>query len=66
HRGWNRLLELTDRYVIDGVANGSGRLVRGVSSGLRPIQNGLLQTYGLGFAAGVIIFVLAVFAANPL
>ncbi len=66
HRGWNRLLELNDRYVIEGVVNGSGRLVRGVSNGLRPIQNGLLQTYGLGFAAGVIIFVLAVFAANPL
>jgi len=65
-RGWNRVLELNDRYIVDGAVNGSGRLAREVSLRLRPAQNGLLQTYGLGFAAGVIIFVVAVFAANPL
>jgi len=65
-KGWNRLLELNDRYVVDGVVNGSGRLMREVSSRGRAIQTGQLQSYGLGLAAGVIIIVVAVFTANPL
>lgn len=64
--GWNRLCELNDRYVIDGLANGSAQLARQFGLRLRTAQNGELQTYGLGIAAGVIILVLAVFAANPL
>jgi NADH-quinone oxidoreductase subunit L len=65
-RGWNRLLELNDRYVVDGIVNGSGTVARTASARLRIIQNGQLQTYGLGFAVGVIIIAVAVFAANPL
>jgi len=65
-RGWNRLLELNDKYVFDGAVNGSGQLARGVSQRLRVIQNGQLQGYGLGFAAGVIVLVVAVFATHPL
>ncbi len=64
--GWNRLLELNDKYVFDGAVNGSGQLARGVSQRLRIIQNGQLQGYGLGFAAGVIVLVVAVFATHPL
>jgi len=65
-KGWNRLLEANDRYVVDGVVNGSGRLVREISNRLRPVQNGQFQAYGLGVVAGVIILVVAVFSANPL
>ncbi|MCZ2111681.1 MAG: NADH-quinone oxidoreductase subunit L [Dehalococcoidia bacterium] len=65
-KGWNRLLELNDVYVIDGIVNGSARLAREVSSRGRAIQTGQLQSYGLGLAAGVIIIVVAVFTANPL
>ena len=65
-RGWNRMLELNDRYVIDGAVDGAGRLARGASDRLRAVQNGQLQAYGLGLAAGVIIIALAVFTANPL
>ena len=65
-KGWNRLLEMNDRYVVDGIVNGSGRVTRDVSLRLRGIQNGQLQTYGLGIAAGVIVVVVAVFTANPL
>jgi NADH-quinone oxidoreductase subunit L len=64
--GWNRLLELNDKYVVDGAVNGSGILVREISSRARSLQTGQLQSYGLGLAAGVIILVVAVFAANPL
>jgi NADH-quinone oxidoreductase subunit L len=64
--GWNRLLELNDRYVVDGAVNGSGRLARLVSDRLRTVQNGQLQAYGLGLGAGVFILIIAVFAADPL
>jgi len=64
--GWNRLLELNDKYVVDGAVNGSARVARGLSTGLRHVQTGQLQSYGLGFAAGVVLLVVAVFAANPL
>jgi NADH-quinone oxidoreductase subunit L len=66
HRGWNRALELFDRWVVDGAVNGSGQLGRLVSDRLRLVQNGQVQAYGLGFAAGVVILVVAVFATNPL
>jgi len=65
-RGWNRLLELNDKYVIDGVVNGTGRLGREASARLRTIQTGQVQGYGLGLVAGVVVIVAAVFAANPL
>ncbi len=65
-RGWNRLLELNDKYVVDGVVNGIGRVASEASGRLRVIQMGQVQGYGLGFAAGVIILVLAVFTASPL
>lgn len=65
-RGWNRLLELNDRYVFDGIVNGSARVARDASSRLRTIQTGQIQSYGLGIAAGVVVIVLAVYAANPL
>jgi NADH-quinone oxidoreductase subunit L len=65
-RGWNRLLELNDRYVVDGIVNGTGRVFREASTRLKVVQTGQLQSYGLGVAAGVIILAVAVFAANPL
>jgi len=64
--GWNRLMELNDRYVFDGAVNGCGRLARAASDRLRTVQNGQPQAYGLGFAAGILVVVIAVFAANPL
>jgi NADH-quinone oxidoreductase subunit L len=64
--GWNRLLELNDRYVVDGAVNGAGKLGRYTSERMRVIQNGQPQAYGLGFAAGIVAVVIAVFAANPL
>jgi NADH-quinone oxidoreductase subunit L len=65
-RGWNRLLQANDRFVVDGIVNGSGRLARDASSRLRVIQTGQLQSYGLAFVAGVVVIVVAVYAANPL
>jgi NADH-quinone oxidoreductase subunit L len=65
-QGWNRLVEANDRFVVDGAVNGGARAARELSARLRVIQNGQLQGYGLGFAAGVIVLVITVFAVNPL
>jgi NADH-quinone oxidoreductase subunit L len=65
-RGWNALLQANDRYVVDGIVNGSGRVAREASSRLKVIQTGQVQSYGLGVVAGVIIIVVAVITANPL
>ncbi len=64
--GWNRLLQANDKYVVDGIVNGSARIAREASTRLRTIQTGQVQGYGLGIAAGVIVIVLAVYTANPL
>jgi NADH-quinone oxidoreductase subunit L len=65
-RGWNRLLAANDRFVVDGIVNGSGRVAREASSRLRVIQTGQVQGYGLGIVAGILVIVVAVYAANPL
>lgn len=65
-RGWNALLQANDRYVVDGIVNGSATVARGISDRLRVIQTGQVQSYGLGVVAGVIIIVVAVITANPL
>jgi NADH-quinone oxidoreductase subunit L len=64
--GWNRLLQTNDKYVVDGIVNGSARLTREASSRLRVIQTGQVQSYGLGIVAGVVVIVIAVYTANPL
>lgn len=64
--GWNRLMELIDTYVFDGIVNGTAQVARGISTRARTVQTGQLQTYGLGIVAGVLILVVAVFTANPL
>ncbi len=64
--GWNRLMATIDRVVVDGTVNGSATVARQVSLKLRRLQTGQVQGYGLGFAAGVVVIVVAIFAANPL
>jgi NADH-quinone oxidoreductase subunit L len=47
--------------VIDGAVNGAGWLARTIGGGLRKVQTGRVENYGLGIAAGLAI-VLIVFA----
>ncbi len=61
-----RLSRAFDTYVIDGAVNGSARLGGWTSGQMRMLQNGQIQSYQWSLAAGVIIIVVAVFAANPL
>lgn len=65
-RGWNRLVELVDTYIVDGTVNGSGWVTRQASGRLRVIQTGQLQLYGAGVAAGVVVIVAVIYTANPL
>jgi NADH-quinone oxidoreductase subunit L len=50
-----------DARVIDGAVNGAGWLARTIGGGLRKVQTGRVENYGLGIAAGLAI-VLIVFA----
>ncbi|MCX6022524.1 MAG: NADH-quinone oxidoreductase subunit L [Chloroflexi bacterium] len=52
-----------DRYVVDGVVNGVGEGARGLGSGLRLLETGQLQSYGLAIFAGVVV-IMAVFLSR--
>jgi NADH-quinone oxidoreductase subunit L len=47
-----------DAKVIDGAVNGAGWLATTVGGGLRKVQTGRVENYGLGIAAGLAIVVL--------
>ena len=46
-----------DLGVVDGLVNGVGKAVRLLAARLRPLQNGLVRSYGLLFTAGVVAVV---------
>jgi len=47
-----------DAKIIDGTVNGAGWLASRIGGGLRKIQTGRVENYGLGIAAGLAIVVL--------
>jgi NADH-quinone oxidoreductase subunit L len=47
-----------DAKIIDGAVNGTGWLARTIGSGLRKIQTGRVENYGLGIAAGLAVVIL--------
>lgn len=50
-----------DRAFVDGSVNGLGRGIRRVGSGLRLIQSGDLQNYGVLMLGGLLIIILFIF-----
>jgi NADH-quinone oxidoreductase subunit L len=48
-----------DAKVIDGAVNGAGWLARTIGGGLRKIQTGRVENYGLGIAAGLVLVLAA-------
>jgi NADH-quinone oxidoreductase subunit L len=44
-----------DAGVIDGLVNGTGRLIAGTSESLRRLQTGYVRNYGATFLVGVVI-----------
>lgn len=54
------LFHLVDRLLVDGLVDLFGLLPRGIASGLRPSQNGVLQSYAAGMAGGLAFVLLIV------
>ncbi|HEU5441369.1 MAG TPA: NADH-quinone oxidoreductase subunit L [Ktedonobacterales bacterium] len=52
-----------DKYVIDGIVNGSARATRGLGSWLRRSESGRLQNYGAALFGGAMIIMLVIFFA---
>ncbi len=52
---------IVDKYVFDGAVNGVGRGVKWVSSGLRVIQTGDIQTYGIMMMLGILLTIFFIF-----
>ncbi|MDY6861489.1 MAG: NADH-quinone oxidoreductase subunit L, partial [Thermodesulfobacteriota bacterium] len=52
------LWKIVDSLIVDGVVNGAGFLVRGISGILRKIQTGFIQNYALSILFGVVLIIL--------
>ena len=48
-----------DAKIIDGAVNGAGWLAGRIGGGLRKVQTGRVENYGLGIAAGLVLVVVA-------
>ncbi|MBM2826903.1 MAG: nuoL [Dehalococcoidia bacterium] len=55
YRGLSLILSLFDTYVVDGLVNLAGALTRGLGAGLRRIETGQVQMYGLVIFIGVVV-----------
>jgi len=48
-----------DRYIVDGLVNFIGRVPWWLGSGMRVLQNGLVQFYALSMVLGLVVLLLA-------
>jgi NADH-quinone oxidoreductase subunit L len=44
-----------DRRVVDGIVNGTGRVIAGLAGGLRKVQTGYVRNYAATFFLGVVV-----------
>jgi NADH-quinone oxidoreductase subunit L len=56
---FSKLLWWFDAKVIDGAVNGAGWVAQRLGGGLRRVQTGRVQNYGLGIAAGMVLVLVA-------
>jgi NADH-quinone oxidoreductase subunit L len=61
--GLSQAAYLFDKYIIDGIVNGTGRFVRGVGGVTRRSESGFLQNYGAVLFGGALLLMIAVFFA---
>jgi NADH-quinone oxidoreductase subunit L len=59
--GVGQALAFFDRGFLDGIVNGVARLTRGSGGGLRTIQTGRVQNYGLLLFGGMVAIAVAFF-----
>jgi NADH-quinone oxidoreductase subunit L len=62
--GLANLTALFDQFIIDGIVNGSARVVRGLGSLTRRTETGKLQNYGAAIFGGAMIILLIIFFAT--
>ena len=59
------VVSLWDKYVIDGVVNGIGRLTRWSSEQMRVVQAGQVQLYATVAVLGVVGAIAGILVVNP-
>jgi len=58
-------LSLWDRYVVDGIANGTATLTRRGADGLRLAQAGQAQVYGAAIIIGAVAATVGILLVHP-
>ncbi|TVQ64252.1 MAG: NADH-quinone oxidoreductase subunit L [Phycisphaerales bacterium] len=58
----SHVFHIVDKLLVDGLVNLFGRLPTMTARALRPSQNGVLQSYAAGMAAGLVFVLLVVWA----
>jgi NADH-quinone oxidoreductase subunit L len=61
--GFAKFCRIIDHYVVDGMVDLLGHVPRLLGALLRPMQNGLVQFYGLAMVLGLIVFLIALVRA---
>ncbi|MGZ6389000.1 MAG: NADH-quinone oxidoreductase subunit L [Ktedonobacterales bacterium] len=59
--GFGNVTVWIDTYIVDGVVNGSGRLVRGIGDITRRTETGEVQNYAAALFGGAMIILLVIF-----
>ncbi len=60
--GISHIEQAFDTYVVDGLVNGTARLVVTAGRDLRHVETGRVQTYMVGFFGGIVVLIIFVFA----
>ena len=55
---------LFDKYVVDGIVNGSAATVKRIGDATRRTETGVLQNYGAAIFGGALIIILVLFIAT--
>jgi NADH-quinone oxidoreductase subunit L len=63
--GAARILDLFDRYVVDGAVNGVARVTRRTGAVLRLAQSGQLQGYAAFAVAGLLVILGLIILLDP-
>jgi hypothetical protein len=58
--GISHIEQAFDAYIVDGLVNGTARLVTTLGRDLRHVETGRVQTYMVGFFGGVAVLAAVV------
>ncbi len=60
--GLSHVEQAFDTYIVDGLVNGTARLVTTIGRDVRRVETGRVQAYMIGFFGGVAVLAILVFA----